>query len=261
MGGELEGTVERALPGRPAWVCPYLLAADGAWRAVVPAGEHRCTAVAPPTPVAPAKQRRLCLDERHRTCATFLAARGDLGGSPAPDRPNGEAAAVGRVRPGRWRFAATTPIVLDRAPGLGPISARTRLGQAALVGLVILAFGVLAVARSTIDSPETAGASRAPASPPPTASLAPSAPLPSRSPSPSSSATAEATPSPSPVATPGPSVAPSPSQAYRTTYRVRSGDTLSAIAARFGTTVKAIVELNDIADPSLIHAGQLLKIP
>jgi N-acetylmuramoyl-L-alanine amidase len=45
------------------------------------------------------------------------------------------------------------------------------------------------------------------------------------------------------------------------TYKIKSGDTLSAIAARFGTTVKVLVSLNHITDPSRIHVGQVLKLP
>lgn len=45
------------------------------------------------------------------------------------------------------------------------------------------------------------------------------------------------------------------------TYRVRRGDTLSAIAARFDTTVRALVRLNNIEDPNKIRAGRELKIP
>jgi murein DD-endopeptidase MepM/ murein hydrolase activator NlpD len=44
-------------------------------------------------------------------------------------------------------------------------------------------------------------------------------------------------------------------------YVVRSGDTLSAIARRFDTTVDAIVNANDIVNPSLINVGQKLIIP
>ncbi len=44
-------------------------------------------------------------------------------------------------------------------------------------------------------------------------------------------------------------------------YAVREGDTLSSIAARFGTTVQAIADLNGLADPSLIYTGQRLAIP
>ena len=46
-----------------------------------------------------------------------------------------------------------------------------------------------------------------------------------------------------------------------TTYTVVSGDTLSAIAQRFGTTVSAIASLNGIADVNKIKVGQVLKIP
>ncbi len=44
-------------------------------------------------------------------------------------------------------------------------------------------------------------------------------------------------------------------------YQVRSGDTLSAIAARFGTTVAAVASRNGIANPNRIYAGQWLTIP
>ena len=43
--------------------------------------------------------------------------------------------------------------------------------------------------------------------------------------------------------------------------RVRSGDTLSAIAKRNDTTVKALVKANNIKDPDRIRAGQSLRIP
>jgi LysM repeat protein len=45
-----------------------------------------------------------------------------------------------------------------------------------------------------------------------------------------------------------------------TTYTVVPGDTLSAIAERFGTTVDALVALNHIADPNLIYPGQVLVV-
>lgn len=45
------------------------------------------------------------------------------------------------------------------------------------------------------------------------------------------------------------------------TYRIRSGDTLSHLAARFGTTVSALARANNIANPDLIYAGASLRIP
>lgn len=44
-------------------------------------------------------------------------------------------------------------------------------------------------------------------------------------------------------------------------YRIVPGDTLSAIALRFGTTVQAIAQANHIANPNLIIAGHTLVIP
>lgn len=45
-----------------------------------------------------------------------------------------------------------------------------------------------------------------------------------------------------------------------TTYVVENGDTLGAIARKFGTSVRALVEANGITNPNLIHAGKELAI-
>ena len=45
-----------------------------------------------------------------------------------------------------------------------------------------------------------------------------------------------------------------------TTYTVKSGDTLSGIASKFGTTYQELAQLNRIADPNKIYVGQVLKI-
>jgi GH25 family lysozyme M1 (1,4-beta-N-acetylmuramidase)/LysM repeat protein len=45
------------------------------------------------------------------------------------------------------------------------------------------------------------------------------------------------------------------------TYTVKSGDTLSGIALKFGTTYGLIAQLNGIEPPYVIHPGQVLKIP
>lgn len=44
------------------------------------------------------------------------------------------------------------------------------------------------------------------------------------------------------------------------TYTVVSGDTLSGIAKRHGVPLSAIIELNQIQNPNLIHPGQTFKI-
>ena len=45
------------------------------------------------------------------------------------------------------------------------------------------------------------------------------------------------------------------------TYTVQRGDTLWAIARRYGTTSEEIAEINNISNPNLIYPGQQLKIP
>ena len=49
-------------------------------------------------------------------------------------------------------------------------------------------------------------------------------------------------------------------QATASTYVVRSGDSLSAIAARFGTTVGALQSANNIRNANLIYPGQVLRV-
>ena len=44
------------------------------------------------------------------------------------------------------------------------------------------------------------------------------------------------------------------------TYTVQAGDTLSGIAAKYGTTYQELAALNGIADPNIIHVGQVLKV-
>ena len=58
---------------------------------------------------------------------------------------------------------------------------------------------------------------------------------------------------------PKPSPAPAPAPAART-YTVQSGDTLSGIAAKYGTTYQHLASINGISNPNLIYAGQVLKI-
>lgn len=44
-------------------------------------------------------------------------------------------------------------------------------------------------------------------------------------------------------------------------YTVQSGDYLSRIASKFGTTTEELVKLNGISNPSLISVGQQIKLP
>lgn len=58
------------------------------------------------------------------------------------------------------------------------------------------------------------------------------------------------------VPTPTPA-APAPAAG---TYTVQPGDTLSAIAARYGTTYQNLAAINGIANPNLISVGQVLQL-
>lgn len=58
---------------------------------------------------------------------------------------------------------------------------------------------------------------------------------------------------------PSPAPAPAPAPSYQT-YTVVPGDTLSGIAARFGTSYQKIAADNGIANPNLIYPGQVLRI-
>ena len=59
-----------------------------------------------------------------------------------------------------------------------------------------------------------------------------------------------------PVGTPPP---PPPSGGQ--IYYVKRGDTLKKIAAKFNTTVDAILQLNYIANPNVIYVGQAITLP
>jgi LysM repeat protein len=230
-------------------ICPYLLASDGSWRSATAAREHRCTAVTPPAPLAAEKQRRLCLTATHTGCATFVAAR--------------EArAATHREVALRRPIARTTPVVLDQgriAVAMPSISTAPSLGQGILIGVLALAFGAIILAK--IATSGASGGIDASASPRVSASAAVVAShRPSPSPTAKPSPTPVPSPSPAPTAKPSPTPVPSATPVPKT-YKVKSGDTLSGIAAKFGTTVKALEKLNGITDPSKLHVGQILKLP
>ncbi len=263
-------------------VCPFLVAADGGWRSALPSREHRCGATVPPAAPVVGKQRDTCLVDAHARCATYLAARELEVGS-----------AGGRVDLGGgfWPETRTTILALEPARGrvVGRPGSRGRAGgQALLVGLMVLAFLVLVIARTSppsatggpaasvpgglaasgspaagTGSPDAGASAAGGASPTavPSAVTSPgSSPVPGPASAPPSAPSSDG-PSPEPTSKATPAAGRTPIPAGSTTYTVRSGDTLNSIAARFGTTAKSLKSANGIIDASLIRVGQVLVIP
>lgn len=67
-------------------------------------------------------------------------------------------------------------------------------------------------------------------------------------------------PTPVPQASATPTVSPTPAPAQQRTYAVAPGDTLYAIARRFGITDTELMRLNGITDPGSLQIGQELTI-
>lgn len=209
--------------------------------------------------LAAEKQRRLCLVSEHRGCATFLVATGVGAGERGR---HGEDTRV--PRSARREMVRTAPLVMDH--GRLPVSvqalARERgFGQGALLALMAVAFAAILFARLTSgDGGGSGGVLAGLGTPGPSASVTPSSsPAPTTTPAPARTlvpTAVEPTAAPTAVATATPIATAAP-----TTYKVRRGDTLSGIAAAFGTTVKALSELNGIDDPSRLRVGQVLKLP
>ena len=216
--------------------CPFLVSTGGPWRNAVPSRDHRCARDATGVRLELEHQRRYCLGSGGPGCSRFVEAR------PGP-------------------FAPMLPVVLARGPISVTIEGQgvRRLAAPASVLVVAVAIGALLLARGPgAPGPNSGGngvaAPSAFASPAPVATESAVA-------SPGSPAQA---PSPTPVPTAGPSATPpasaSPAPPGGGTYTVKAGDTLSAIAARFGTTATALAKLNGITNPSFIRVGQVLKL-
>jgi LysM repeat protein len=231
-------------PDAVAGTCPYLVSAGGSWRSAVPSRDHRCAAVAPATSQPTDKQRRHCVSADHVDCTTFRAARNARTTSLAA---GANAALIELADRRRRPLARTSPVVLEPA-GLVDQAMRLQFdrapGQVALVALMVVAFAVVAVARLS-----TGGGS--------TPSTGPSAVAVVVSATPSRPAVATSTAS---VEASASGAAPSGAPSFRTTYTVKKGDTLNAIAKRYNTTAANVRAANGMKTNGL-KIGQVLKIP
>ena len=198
-------------------------------------------------------QAQLCLTAAHERCERFLQF----------------AARSGSANPGHSRVAdgfVTTRLLLAPQPAWRGIAGRARSARTApwvAAGAGIAVLGVTAAALAGPLLAEPVAEVVASATPTPTATASPTA-LPTRLATQAPTPTASPSPSPTPVpATPAPTPAltAAPTPAPQQTYVVAQGDTLAAIAERFGTTVGALQEANGIDDPDEIFVGQVLVIP
>lgn len=228
-------------------ICPLLALDDG--RTVCDGfdADHRCHAVDPATPLGRAQQLQVCLTEAHTECERFRT-------GPAWAR---------RGAPATW---VRTRSVIEPRSGLAAAAARGRsgsrravtgIGALAVLGLTVGAAAAIggagALAGLGGDATPTASPTPSPSPSVPVVITSPSAIVVTPIPTPSPSAV------PTPMPTPVPTVAPTAPPVQ--TYIVQEGDTLSAIASRFGTTVQAIVDANNLPSADDIVVGQRLIIP
>lgn len=264
-------------------ICPYLLADEGGWRASRPMPEHRCMAQHPAAVVEQIRQRRLCLVATHVDCPYYEAATDERQAAMNVAGLRAERVAARR----HVALTRATPTALERPSAVPGPTPATGLGrrtiEVALVILMLAAAGVLFAAR--FSGYGLAGAGAGTASPTGTAALgstgasttsgassSPPAPLASGAgaasrgaaggtPTPTSHPAPTPTPTPVPTLSRPPTASVSPTQQATRSYRAKSGDTLSGIAAAFGTTVATLERLNGITDPRSLRIGQVLIIP
>jgi LysM repeat protein len=223
-------------------ICPFLvLAADRRTAVDGYDPEHLCNALTPAEPLERARQTQLCLTEAHARCERFLAAR------------SVHLAAIGGLpRPAPDVVFQSTRQTLDPEPAWRNLAPGGRRGPSRRALLVAGAGGAtaLTIAVSSIAGVFGSG-SPASSSPPvgPASSSSPGSSLPPLSlgeiPSIASSV----------AESPAGSAGPTPFS-----YVVQSGDTLSLIADRFGTSVDAIRAANGLSS-DVINVGQVLTIP
>ena len=210
--------------------------AAGGWtcRRATTAARRSC----PPAPLSPEKQTRLCLTAEHTACPTYLAslaARTARLGSTPGDRAT------------RWGLARTTTVIEDP----GGVRARGCSARRSTDGDGPR-FPPSSSSRRCSRSPcrDSAPTSRAQRSRRPAPGLRPRRPRrPLAAPHPRHPRRRR--PRPRRRARPPHRRPHRPRRPRRRrptfrTYTVATGDTLSAIAARFDTTVAAIVNLNDL---------------
>jgi LysM repeat protein len=227
-----------------AHICPCLgLADDPETRAAYPRTDHICT-----LPGAAALtlswQQSFCLSSQHSMCRYFEA-------GTWPRTRSGRS-----VQRRRWAAPIIGAGCVAAAATLLYVNQRGNAGNpAAVPAAPVATISVLAVNPAT---PTATATPRLLATVTPTARTAP----PTLAPSATATSTPPPTAVPTVVATPTAVVAPpTATPATPQVYVVVAGDTIEIIAARFGVTVTALLEVNPLIDPDIIIPGQELQLP
>ena len=126
-----------------------------------------------------------------------------------------------------------------------------------VIALMALAFAAIVLAKLTAGNPAAASDG----SPLPGVIAGAASPSAGTSGDPSATDPAASEPASGGVSPSADVSAPVATAASTRTYKVKAGDTLVGIAAKFDTTPKAVSKLNGISDPSSLKVGQVLKIP
>ncbi|HEX2193664.1 MAG TPA: LysM peptidoglycan-binding domain-containing protein [Candidatus Limnocylindria bacterium] len=241
-------------------LCPLLSLQDDR-HAVVDGFDpaHRCHALEPPEALERAYQVSTCLQPSHTACPRYAnAMRARVAGVPAPQ-------------------PAPDVRLLSTRLVLAPDSSRVRVARAArsgrrwaagavlaAVAAVAVAGGVTGALESLEEAPGEASLPAADQSNPQAARAVPTPSPPGTVPTKESSppSSTPEPPSAAPVAEStepdGASTVPAPTPH---SYVVQPGDTLNAIASRFGTSAVAIQQANGLRDSDHIVIGQVLAIP
>jgi hypothetical protein len=233
----------------PGDACPFLAAIDIQDRlrpaSLTPDTANRCLSTGEPVAPTARDQAALCLSGEQAACPRFVrATRGVRADAPIPahgPRISAPIAAAGAVVALAALLAGVSLAAEgDLSVGLGGASSSAPAATAGAAGPAASSGG------------SVAAASLAPATPAAT-------PVPTPAPS-VASPTPASTPAPKPKKYAGLTACPGVDDCY--IYVVKRGDTLAAVAARYGLTLDEVLARNPkIRDPGLIVLGQKIRMP
>lgn len=161
-----------------------------------------------------------------------------------------------------WRpLAGHAPATQNPPPAAALVASPTSMPRARIVATARVAASTTATARVVASATQTAAQTATP-----TPTLTPTAAAPATASPATATPTAVLTAAPiaspaAPTLVAADATASAPPSAATFVYVVRAGETLGVIAARYGTTIAMLAELNDLADPDVLAEGQELLIP